>query len=300
MMQPPHFSFDKPREKASSHSRIRLVIGVLLALLFCFSAYKVIIGSISEEREQAAFKKLYDIVAENSTTPAPQSIHSAQETIGSTSDEVMSNDLPVETELTEPDLKTEPVPLPQYAPLVEMNHDFFGWLSIEGTEIDYPVMYTPDETEYYLRRAFDGSYSGSGVLFLDGNCAADGNYYLIYGHHMKNETMFGQLPRYANKDFWEDHPVIRLDTLYEQREYIVIAAFLSRIYDKNEQGVFRYYEYFDLSDEAIFGEYVQQVKAAALYDTGITAEYGDELLVLSTCNYHTANGRFVVVAKRVT
>lgn len=84
MMQPPHFSFDKPREKASSHSRIRLVIGVLLALLFCFSAYKVIIGSISEEREQAAFKKLYDIVAENSTTPAPQSIHSAHETIGST------------------------------------------------------------------------------------------------------------------------------------------------------------------------------------------------------------------------
>lgn len=112
--------------------------------------------------------------------------------------------------------------------------------------------------------------------------------------------MFGQLPRYANKDFWEDHPVIRFDTLYEQREYIVIAAFLSRIYDKEERGVFRYYEYFDLSDEAVFSEYVQQVKAAALYDTGIDAEYGDELLVLSTCNYHTADGRFVVVAKRVS
>ena len=79
-----------------------------------------------------------------------------------------------------------------------------------------------------------------------------------------------------------------------------MAAFLSRIYDKNEQGVFRYYEYFDLSDEDVFNEYVQQVRAAALYDTGIDAVFGAELLVLSTCNYHTANGRFVVVAKRVT
>ena len=106
--------------------------------------------------------------------------------------------------------------------------------------------------------------------------------------------------KYSNEGFWAEHPVIRFDTVYEQREYIVMAAFLSRIYGKEERGVFRYYEYFDLSDEAVFSEYVQQVKAAALYDTGITAEYGDELLALSTCNYHTADGRFVVVAKRIS
>ncbi len=146
---------------------------------------------------------------------------------------------------------TERVILPQYLPLYERNPDFFGWLSIEGIDIDYPVMYTPDDSEHYLRRAFDGSYSGSGVPFVDGNCPADGSYYLIYGHHMNNGTMFGQLPEYQDEEFCKEHPVICFDTLYEKREYVVMAAFFSRIYGKDEQGVFRYYEYFDLSDPAV-------------------------------------------------
>lgn len=209
---------------------------------------------------------------------------------------------PEEAATPEPTIPPEPelTSLPEYAQLYEMNGEFFGWLSIEGTDIDYPVMYTPDDPEKYLRRAFDGSYSGSGVPFVDGNCPADGSYYLIYGHHMNNGTMFGSLPEYQEEEFCKEHPVIRFDTLYEQREYVVMAAFFSRIYGKDEQGVFRYYEYFDLSNPAIFEEYVRQVSSAALYDTGITAEYGDELLALSTCNYHTADGRFVVVAKRIS
>ncbi|WP_205839684.1 class B sortase [Porcincola intestinalis] len=189
--------------------------------------------------------------------------------------------------------------LPQYAPLYEQNSDFFGWITIEGTDIDYPVMYSPDRPEYYLNRAFDGSYSGSGVPSIDGKCPPDGKYYLIYGHHMKNKTMFGSLPKYADKSYYEDHPIIRFDTLYEQREYQVIAAFYSRIYDKKDAGVFCYYEYTDLSDQEVFDEHIRQVKAAAIYDTGLSAEYGDELLALSTCNYHTQDGRFVVVAKRI-
>jgi|GEM_PF-546239 len=191
-----------------------------------------------------------------------------------------------------------PTPLPQYAPLYEQNSDFFGWISIEGTLIDYPVMYSPDRPEYYIRRAFDGSDSNSGSLFIDGACPADGNYYLIYGHHMRNKTMFGQLPMYADKSFYEEHQTIRFDTLYEQREYQVIAAFYSRLYWKSETDVFRYYQYTDLTDEAVFNEYIEQVRAAAIYDTGFTATYGDELLTLSTCNHHTEDGRFVVVAKK--
>ena len=280
--------------------RFGLVLAIVLfAAIFCFSTFKVIASFANAEREKESFEELQAIVAENSTIPVPQPLQPSQETIGSIKKETLSDDLPDETLLTEPEPKLNPVPLPQYVPLYEMNHDFFGWLSIEGTDVDYPVMYTPDEPEYYLKRGFDRSYSGSGVPFLDGNCAADGNYYLIYGHHMKNETMFGQLPKYSDEVFWAEHPMIRFDTLYEQREYIVMAAFLSRIYGKEERGVFRYYEYFDLSDETVFNEYVRHVKATALYDTGIDAEYGDELLILSTCNYHTAEGRFVVVAKRV-
>jgi sortase B len=181
-----------------------------------------------------------------------------------------------------------------------MNPEFFGWLSIEGTGIDYPIMYSPDRPEYYINHAFDGSSSSSGVPFVDGNCSADGNHFLIYGHHMKNKTMFGQLPKYADQSYYEEHSVISFDTLCEQREYRVVAAFYSRVYGKKETGVFRYYEYTDLSDEETFNEYMEQIYAAAIYDTGIEVTYGEEQLVLSTCNYHTDNGRFVVVAKRVS
>lgn len=189
-------------------------------------------------------------------------------------------------------------PLPQYLPLYEINPDFFGWIQIEGTKIDYPVMYSPDRPEYYIRRAFDGSVSNSGVPFVDENCPVEGNCYIIYGHHMKNQTMFGQLVFYAEKSYWEEHPVVQFDTLFEQRNYQVIAAFYSRDYGNDETGVFRYYEYADLSEEEVFNEYVNCLRAVAIYDTGFDITFGDELLVLSTCNYHVKDGRFVVVAMR--
>lgn len=189
--------------------------------------------------------------------------------------------------------------LPRYRKLAERNPDLFGWLTIPDTVIDYPVMYAPDREQYYLNRDFDGNYSGSGLLFIDERCPADGSFYLIYGHHMQNGSMFGQLPKYQKQDFWEEHPVFRFDTLYEQREYAVMAVILTQVYDENITGVFRYDEYYDLSDSARFEEYVRQVKNEAIYDTGVDAVYGEELLALSTCNYHTDEGRLVVVAKRI-
>ena len=110
--------------------------------------------------------------------------------------------------------------------------------------------------------------------------------------------MFGPLPYYAERNYYEVHPFIRFDTRFEEREYQVAAAFYSRVYEEDEVGVFRYYEYFDLTEQSVFDEYVSQVKAAAIYDTGVEMQYGDELLALSTCNYHTADGRFVVVSAK--
>lgn len=186
-----------------------------------------------------------------------------------------------------------------YMSLYQQNADFFGWLRIGGTSLDYPVMYSPSRPQYYLRHAFDGSYSESGVPFIDERCPKEGNYYLIYGHHMKNKTMFSELPQYESQIYCQKHPIISFDTLTEKGEYRVIAAFYSRIYDDEQKDVFRYYDYTDLSDEAVFKHYMAQVKAAAIYDTGASADFGDKLLVLSTCSYHIEDGRFVVVAKRV-
>ena len=110
--------------------------------------------------------------------------------------------------------------------------------------------------------------------------------------------MFGGLNKYEDKSYWETHSTLYFDTLYEERTYEVIVAMRTRVLDREEKG-FRYYNYTSLDTEEQFNDYMKHVKAMALYDTGIDASFGDELLVLSTCDSYTSGGRFVVIAKRV-
>jgi sortase B len=207
--------------------------------------------------------------------------------------------------------QTQPVPeetlppqgkqiLARYRTVYEMNQDMYGWISIEGLPFSYPVMLTPEDEEYYLRRGFDGAYARSGVPFIDTDCFEGCGNYVIYGHNMTNGTMFAQLFAYEDEAFWKEHPVIRFDTLYEMGEYEVIAVFYSRVFYKYESNKFRFYEYTDLTDPDRFSEYVGEVLDLSLYDTGVDARYGDELITLITCSYEhrIENERFVVVARK--
>lgn len=189
--------------------------------------------------------------------------------------------------------------LSKYKQLYDMNNDFYGWLKIDDTVINYPVMYTPYDPEKYLHTDFYGEYSESGVLFIDGECVPDGHHYIIYGHHMFNGSMFGNLPKYEREEYYEDHKLIKFDTMTEQGTYEVFAALYSKDYDKSETGVFKYYNYKTLNTEIIFNEYIYNAKQESIYDTGITPQFGDEIITLSTCNYHTEDGRFVVMARKI-
>ena len=187
----------------------------------------------------------------------------------------------------------------RYQALHEKNPDYWGWIRIEGTRLNYPIMHTPEDSEYYIHRDFEGNSSSRGVPFLDGSCVDDCGNYIIYGHHMKDGTMFTTLMSYADQGFYREHKDIQVETEHGQSIYLVIAAFYSRAYAQDETGVFRYYQYLSLKDQNTFEEYVEQVKRAAIYDTGVAVTYGDQLLTLSTCDYSTENGRFVVVAKKI-
>ena len=192
----------------------------------------------------------------------------------------------------------------KYVNLYKKNSDIIGWLTVDGTNIDYPVMQTQDDPEFYLRRNFDKEYSVSGVPFLD--AASDifkpTSNWLLYGHNMKDGTMFHDLLEYADEDFYKSHKTIKFDTIYKggQGEYEVLAAFYSRIYPE-DKTVFKYYNYAGITSEKDFNEYLQGVRALSQYETGVEAEYGDQLLTLSTCSYHVEDrmGRFAVVAKRI-
>ena len=202
-------------------------------------------------------------------------------------------DFPIDE--TKPE-SNDPQILAKYRKVYEMNQDMYGWISIDGMEFSYPVMYTPEDEDYYLRRGFDGGYARSGVPFISANCKPGSNHYIIYGHNMTNGTMFAQLFAYSEESYWKEHPVIHMSTLYKETEYEVLAAFYDRVYYTHEK-VFKFYQFINAENEEDFDYAIQQFKKKALYDTGVTAEYGDHLITLVTCAYHADNGRFVVVAR---
>lgn len=190
--------------------------------------------------------------------------------------------------------------LPEYSALYKENNELVGWIRIEGTKINYPVMQSVDEPDFYLKHLFDKSYSKFGCPYAEQKCDVNkpSDNLIIYGHHMKNDKMFSQLEKFKDRKFWESHKYISFDTLYEKQTYEVIAAFKTAVYT-DDPNSFLYYEFIDAETPAEFDEYITDSKALALYDTGVTAVYGDKLITLSTCEYSNENGRFVVVAKRV-
>ena len=183
--------------------------------------------------------------------------------------------------------------------LQKENPDIIGWIEIENTNINYPVLQAADN-DFYMNRNYKKQWSSSGSIFLDKdyNWEPASSNLLIYGHNMNNGTMFQNLLKYKNKNFFDEHPYIKFTTNKEDAIYEIIAVFESRVYYQSEENVFRYYYFINANNEEEFNNFVSNAKKASLYDTGKTAIYGEQLMTLSTCAYHTKNGRFVIVAKK--
>ncbi len=183
--------------------------------------------------------------------------------------------------------------------LQKENSDIVAWIEIENTDINYPVLQGSDNT-FYMRHNYKKDYSINGSIFLDKDYSWNppSSNLLIYGHNNKNNTMFQNLLKYKDKNFYEQHQKIRFTTNSEDAYYDIISAFESRVYYKSEQNVFRYYYFINSNNENEYNNFISNVKNASLYDTGKTATYGEQLMTLSTCSYHTKDGRFAVVAKK--
>lgn len=180
------------------------------------------------------------------------------------------------------------------------NPDMAAWLQIPGTLIDYPVMWTPRDENYYLLRDFQGNDNQNGCLILDTDSCLDplSTNLIIHGHNMRSGAMFGNLTDYEDENYYKDHTQIILYTPECQRNYEVIAVFRSQVFKKSD-NVFKYYKFFQADSEEEFDDFYENIKEMSLYDTGVTAQFGDHFLTLSTCVYHVKNGRFVVVAREV-
>ena len=190
--------------------------------------------------------------------------------------------------------------LHEYESLYKKNQNLIGWLKIDDTSIDYPVMKSVNgHGEYYLNHNFDQQEDRNGTLFMDDNCDVirPSENWIIYGHNMKSGKMFGTLSSYKSADYCKSHPTVQFNTLYEYGYYYVMFAFQTHVYSESEIA-FKYYQFIDPASEAEFNSGMNEMRKMALYDTGVDASYGDRLLFLSTCDYDESNGRFVVVCKK--
>ena len=198
---------------------------------------------------------------------------------------------------------TEPVPqtiLPELQPFFDQNPDLVGWIKVPDTKIDYPVVQsTLDNKDYYIDHDFEGRPRGAGAIYVRESCDVfePSDNVTIYGHHMKDMSMFAGLDYYWDQSFWETHQYITFDTLFEHHTYQVFAVFRT---SANIGEGFSYHQFEMATSEKEFDLFVETIKQLAHYDTGISVEYGDKLICLSTCEYSLNNGRLVVVAKRVS
>ncbi len=184
--------------------------------------------------------------------------------------------------------------------LQKENPDIIGWLEIENTNINYPVLQGTDN-EYYMTHNYKKEKSKKGSIFLnkDYDWNIPSTNLLIYGHNLRNGTMFQELLKYEDEEFYKTHPIIKFTTVEDEEEYAIIAVFKSRVYYKSETNVFRYYYFVNAKTEEEYNQFIENAKKASLYNIEETAKYGDKLITLSTCSYHTEDGRFAVVGRKI-
>lgn len=277
--------------------RIVLLMIIIVCLIRMGQAYYL--SFRHQQQQEALSQSVKTTITQSSqekTYPeSPNSIPTAENyfTESTTASNLHTENNPTKTPVQKPEI------LEQYQALYKENQDLIGWLSITDTNIDYPVLQCNDN-EYYLHHNFYREEDKYGCLFVkdiaDVNTPATN--FIIYGHNMKDGSMFGNLDQYQEQTFYQEHPFIQFNTLYERRTYQVLAVFYSQVYQE-DADVFKYYQFYQADTEAEFLDFYENIMASSLIVSDVTAKFGDTFLTLSTCAYHVDDGRFVVVAKRI-
>ena len=256
---------------------------IIISALYIFKFYKM----SNEATEESQLLNEIDLETQEKANNSSNDIETKNnEADGNASKNIENNNI----ETTERMLKVKK--------LQKENDDIVGWLEIEDTNINYPVL-QGDDNEFYLNRNYKKEKSEKGSIFLDAkyNWNIPSNNLLIYGHNIINGLMFQDLLKYESQDFYKKHPNIKFTTEKDDKEYEIISVFKSRVYYKAEKNVFRYYDFINAKKEEDYMEFVKNAKKASIYDTETTAKYGDELITLVTCSYHIEDGRFVVIGR---
>ena len=258
---------------------------ILLLLVFGISAFFVgryVVESKEQKEKANALSELRDSAKDNAT----QATEATEETVP-------------EGTFREAEIRDENGMLVEYGEIYAINDDMVGWIRIDGTAVDYPVMQTPDNPNYYLDHDFDGNSSAWGAIYAREECDINepSDNVTLYGHNMRDGSMFAALGNYTSQETWENNPFIFFDTLTDYHVYKIFAVFKT---SANLGHGFDYHNMIDAENKAEFDEFISTCKELSFYDTGITPEFGDKVICLSTCEYTLNNGRLVVAAVRIS
>ena len=260
-------------------NKIYSLIVILLIVILAISSYFFIKEIAENKKENELFEELQEVVQEEEKTTAQNQI---------------TDNFKNETS----NLSSKNVGNYNLESILKINTDIIGWIKIDGTNINYPVMQNGD---FYLHRNVNKNYSSSGTPYLAEHCnLKTSDNLIIYGHHMKNSTMFSNLDNYKNYNYYKNHKYIKFYTLEDNKtiknDYEIVFAFKTVAY--SDKG-FKYYNYTKFYDENDFNSFVEKCRNYEFYNTNVKVNYGDKLITLSTCEYSQKNGRMVIIAKKI-
>lgn len=279
------------KSKASKILYWGLITVLVLIIIACAG---VISGKlIMDARNEGEYNELQEL--KNDVTRPSMNL---EPTLPPQTDPVES--LPEQTDPVDPTVapNIDDTVLFEYQALYEINRDMVGWIQIDGTSIDYPVVQTPNSPNFYLRLNFYKEKATCGTIYAREACDVNlpSDNVTLYGHNMRNGTMFADLHKFAKKSFWEKNRYVNFDTLHEYRTYEIVSVFRTVA---NQPGVFSYHLYDTFATEERFNNYINECRKLQLYDTGIIPQFGDKLLTLSTCDKSITDGRLVVLCRLV-
>lgn len=242
------------------------IITLLLSAVLVLSEFMVFRELSVQQKEKDDFTELKEIIEVTESQP-PESI----------------------TPIPDKTSKPKKTAVRDLSKLFAANDDCIGWICIPDTAVNYPVMHTPENPQKYLRKNFKGKYSVSGVPFMDGRCTSDSDNIILYGHNMRNGTMFASLRHYTKQPFCAKHRVIEFQTAEGLKLYRLFAVLKT---NKNDE----WYNFITAEERATFEKYISGAKSCSLYKSDFMPEYGHQLFTLSTCYGRNKNNRLLIIA----
>lgn len=238
---------------------IQNIIMILCIITFAFFGYKIY--NYNKERKEQ--EKLRDDLIEDAI------IKSTLE--NQTDNEIENNNVPIEID---------------FNVLKNKNKDIVAWIYSEGTPINYPIAQAKDN-DYYLRRLLDGTYNQSGTIFMDykNNSNFEDYNTIIYGHNMKNDTMFGTLTNYKKQEYFNKHQSMYLFTENKNFKIEVFAGYIT----SSESDIYNFPKSIDANEKLI-----KTALEKSTFKSDVNVNSDDKIITLSTCSYDYENARYVL------